>query len=142
MNHANVPRSVQGPPSMPRISCTVHHQPSAARISQRATRPTLVRTTAHAGITLARAAGTAACAEVLKRSGGPGELGVRQPGFPLVLDAKRVDLRPLRLGDGQIGSHRVEHLLEPDRPAGLNPERDDVLDLEVDRVADLHAVAD
>ena len=35
---------------------------------------------------------------------------------------------------------RVEHAVEPDRPAGLDAERHDVLDLEVDRVADADAV--
>src|SRR5690348_9990422 len=36
----------------------------------------------------------------------------------------------------------MEHALEPDGLAGLDSERHDVLDLEVDRLADAHTVPD
>ena len=53
--------------------------------------PSRVRAAAKAG---ARppAPGARSCAEAIKRSGGPRELGGRQPRLPLVLDAEGVDL--------------------------------------------------
>jgi hypothetical protein len=75
------------------------------------------------------------------RSGGPGELGRREPRLALVLDPKGVDPRAPRLGHREIGPNRVKHAGEPDGLAGLNAERHDVLDLEVDRVPDAHAMA-
>src|SRR3954447_18767786 len=75
-------------------------------------------------------------------SGGPGELRVRHAGFALVLDAVGADLRALRLRHGEVGRDRMEHAVELHGVAVLDAERDDVLDLEVDRVVDSHAVAD
>src|SRR5581483_10189077 len=76
------------------------------------------------------------------RSGGPAELGRRKAGLALVADAEGVDLRALRLRHGQLRPRGMEHPGEPDRLAVFDPEGDDVLDLEVDRAADPHAVAD
>src|SRR4051812_41125961 len=77
-----------------------------------------------------------------RRSRRPGELGRRQARLALVADPERVDPRPPRLADHELGPGRVEHPLQAHRLAGLDSERDDVLDLEVDRVADLDAVPD
>src|SRR6266550_2748787 len=75
-------------------------------------------------------------------SGGPGEVRVRHAGLALVLDAEGADLRTLRLCHGEVGRDRMEHAVELDGVTVLDAERDDVLDLEVDRVADADAVAD
>src|SRR4029078_11806017 len=80
--------------------------------------------------------GARSCAEAIKRSGGPRELGGRKRRLPLVLDAKSTDPRPRRRGGGQSRRNRVEHAVEAHRLPGLDPERNDVLDLEVDRVSD------
>src|SRR3954463_16470513 len=73
-------------------------------------------------------------------SGGPGEVRVRHAGFALVLDAVGADLRALRLRHGEVGRDRMEHAVELHGVAVLDAERDDVLDLEVDRASDSHAV--
>src|SRR3954454_17086505 len=73
-------------------------------------------------------------------SGGPGELGLPEAGLAFEGDAERVDPRSLRLRHRQVGPHRMEHPVEADRLTALHTERHDVLDLEVDRAADLHAV--
>src|SRR4051794_28929292 len=85
-NQPNVPRSVQGPSSMPRISSTVHHQLTAARAKRRAMSPSRARAAANAG---ARPAvpGERSSTDVIKRSGGPRERR-REAGLPLVLDAE------------------------------------------------------
>src|SRR3954454_226920 len=75
-NQPSVPRPVHGPSSMPLIRSPVDHQPTAATahstaMSQSCDRPAPMARTG---------------AAVLIRSGGPGELGCRQPRFPLVLD--------------------------------------------------------
>src|ERR1019366_10556088 len=54
---------------------------------------------------------------------------------PLVLDPKRIDLRARRMSHRQLGPSWMEDAGEPRRLAGLDPERYDVLDLEVDGVA-------
>src|SRR5262249_15315470 len=74
-------------------------------------------------------------------SGRPGELGRREPGLPLVGDAEGVNARPLRLRHREVRAAGVEHAVEADRPAGVDAEGDDVLDLEVDAAADTDAVA-
>src|SRR5580765_1370003 len=71
----------------------------------------------------------------------PRELGGRETGLALVLDPERVDLRAGRLSDRQVRRHRVEHALEPNRLTVLHTEGHDVLDLEIDRVANANAVA-
>src|SRR5207247_166599 len=93
-NQASVPRSVHGPPSMPRIRSTVHHQPTAARAKRSATSPSRARAAANAG---ASPVGPCAslCAEAITSLGGPRELGGGEPRLPFVLDAESVDLRPL-----------------------------------------------
>src|SRR4051812_19548064 len=123
---------------MPAISRTVHHQPTAASANSSPTRPRRTRTAAKAGARPSPAGRT--CAGALTGSRGPGELRRRQPGLPLVPDAERVDPRPLRLGHGQVRPGRVEHAVEADRGPVLLAERNDVLDLEVDDVADPDAV--
>src|SRR3954453_8733163 len=121
-NQPALPRFVHGPLSIPRIWSTVHHQPTAARPKSKPIRPSRCR------------------AARINRSGSPGEFRRREPRLPLVLDPEGVDARARRLGDRQVGSNRVEHALETHRFARLHTERDDVLDLEVDCIADAHGV--
>src|SRR4051812_9082628 len=134
-NQPSAPRPVQGPSSMPRIRSTVDHQPMPASTSSSATTHSRAREAANAG-----ASPTRSGADVITGLRGPGELGLRQPGLALVLDAERADLRALRLGHREVGAHRMEHAVEPDRLARLDAERHDVLDLEVDPVPNAHAV--
>src|ERR1700754_135433 len=123
-NHANDPRPVHGPASMPRIWPTVHHHPTPARTNSAATSPSCDRAAANAG-----AGPACGRAETATGSGRPGEAGLREPGPAVERDPERVDARALRLGHRQVRPHRVEHAVEPDGPAGLDAERDDVLDL-------------
>src|SRR5205807_662522 len=76
----------------------------------------------------------------LAGSGSPGELGRRETRLGLVLDAERVDVRSLRLGHCEVRADGMEHALESHRLSGLDAERHDVLDLEVDCVADANGV--
>src|SRR5438067_6635010 len=138
-NQPAVPRPVHGPLSIPRIWSAVHNQPMAARAKSRATRPNRARAAENAGASPLRA-GTRTCAGTVTRSGGPGEVGLRETGLALVLDAEGVDPRPFRLRHREVRADRVEHAVEPDRLAGLDAEGHDVLDLEVDAVADADAV--
>src|SRR5204862_6099584 len=112
----------------------------AASASRPATSPARERAAAHAGASPA-AAGRRSGAEAITGSGGPREARLRQPGLALVLDTERADARALRLRHREIGGDGVEHAVEPHRLPGLDAERHDVLDLEVDRVADADAVA-
>src|SRR5262249_58966215 len=112
-NHANVPRSVHGPPSMPFIQRAVSHQPTAASRNSSTTSPTRVRAAAHAGPGPARTGAAAACAEAVTDSGGPGELGRRQAGLALVRDAEGVDVRTLGPGDPQVPPGRAAHAVPP-----------------------------
>src|SRR5215467_7387361 len=73
-------------------------------------------------------------------SGGPGERGLGEAGLALIGDAESVDPGPLRLSHRQVRSNRMEHTLEADRLTGFHPERDDVLDIELNRVTDPNAV--
>src|SRR5512132_169953 len=138
-NQENAPRPVHGPSSIPRISPAVHHQPIAARATSSATRPRRMRTAASAGAS-PPPVGRPACAGALMASGGPGKLGCREAGLALVLNAERVDTRPLRLGHGEVRANGMEHPVESHRLAGFDAERHDVLDLEVDRAWDTDAV--
>src|SRR6478609_389846 len=140
-NQPAVPRPVHGPLSIPRISPAVHHQPMPARANSSATSPSRARAAAIAGPRPAPPV-TRSGAETIMPSGCPGELGLREPGLSLVLDAEGVDPRALCLRHRQVGRDRVEHAGESHRLTGLNAERHHVLDLEVDLVADAHAVAD
>src|SRR5262249_26865531 len=70
----------------------------------------------------------------------PAELRRREPGLPFVLDAERVDARTLRLGRGHRRADRMEDADETNRLGRFDAERHDVLDLEVDRIADTHAM--
>ena len=58
-----------------------------------------------------------------------------------VLDAERADVGPLRLGRPEFRPGGMEHPDNADRLAGFNAKRHDILDLEVHRVTDPHAVA-
>src|SRR5436309_13656282 len=131
-NQPSAPRSVPGPSSIPRIRSTVDHHASAARPKSRATSPIRARAAASAG--------PRPDAEAVTWSGRPGELRGREPALPFVLDPERVDPRARRLGDVELGAHRVEDPRDPRRLLGFLAERHDVLDLEVDRVADPDAV--
>src|SRR3954447_15659473 len=135
-NQPSAPSAVQGPSSIPLIRAPVDHHPIAAIAKRRATRPSCDRAARRAGASPASHSAVAA----ITRSGGPGELGLRQARLPLVLDPEGADARPLRLGHREIGADRMEHALEPHRLARLDAERDDVLDLEVDPVPDADAV--
>src|SRR5262245_27920006 len=137
MNHARVPSSVHGPPSMSCICRAVHHQPTAARTKSRAMSPSRARAAANAGASAALSAGSSAAA--ITSLGRPGELG-REPRLPFVLDSERADARALRFRRGELRADRMEDADELCGLARLDPERDDVLDLEVDRVADANAV--
>src|SRR5689334_18364818 len=105
-----------------------------------ATSPSRARAAANAGPR--PAPDTRSGAETIMSSGCPGELGGREPGLSLVLDPEGVDPRALCLRHRQVRCDRMEHAGEPHRLAGLDAERHHVLDLEVDHVADAHAVAD
>src|SRR5438093_2714028 len=107
-NQPNVPRSVHGPLSMPRMRSTIHHHPIAARTKSKATSPTRVRAAAKAGARPPRP-GTRSCAEAIKRSGSPRELGGRETALSLIFDAEGVDARACRLGDREVRRDRVEH---------------------------------
>src|ERR687889_2682709 len=137
-NQPSAPRLLHGPSSMPRIRSALHHHPAAARANRTRTSPSRTRTAAKAGPrSPARAR---PCAGARSASGCPGELGGRDTGLALVLDAEGVDPRAPCLGHRQVGRDRVAAAVEPDGPTGLRPERHDVLDLEVDHVTYAHAV--
>src|SRR5919109_2733043 len=72
--------------------------------------------------------------------GGPGELGCGEAGLALVFDTEGADARSGCLRHREVGADRMEDAGDPRRLAGLYAERHHVLDLELDRVADLHAV--
>src|SRR4051812_46599756 len=132
-NHPIVPRPVHGPSSIPRIRSAVHHQLTAASANSSATSPTRARVAANAGaIAVPRLGRSRACATAT--SGGPGEPRRRQPRLPFVLDAEGVDPGTRRFRDREIRRHRMEHAVEPNRLARLDPEGHDVLDFEVDHV--------
>src|SRR4051812_49159263 len=139
MNQPSAPRAVQGPSSMPRIRSIVHHQLALARTSRRTMRPSRARAAAKAGAKPAPPRGRS-CADAITGLSGPGELGRREPGLALVRYAEGVDLRAPRLGHRQVRPGGMEHAGEAHRLTRLDPERHDVLDLEVDRVADAHGV--
>src|SRR4051794_38595540 len=138
-NQPSPPSPAHGPWSMPRIWRAVHHQPTPAGANSAATSPSRTRTAANAGARPPAPLGRSG-AGALIGSGGPGELGGGQTGLALVLDAEGVDSRVPSLGHRQVRPDRVEHAVEPDRPSVLDPERHDVLDLEVDRIPDADAV--
>src|SRR4051812_36914912 len=122
---------------MPRISRTVQTQPTTATATRAATRPRRALAAAYAGARPPAARSPVDVIGLLRR---PGELRLGQSGPALVGDPERADAGPLGLGHREVGAHRVEHALEAHRLARLHAERDDVLDLEVDRVADADAV--
>src|SRR5262245_3421442 len=140
MNQPKLPSSVHGPMSMSCIWPAVHHHPAPARANSRATSARRARAAANAGARPPRS-GACGCAVTVKRSGGPRERG-RESRLSVVLDAERTDLRPRRLGGCELGANRVEDPCQARRLARLDAERHDVLDLEVDRVPDPHAVAE
>ena len=130
-NHVSVPSSVHGPPSMPCISSAVHSQPTAERPKRRATSPMRVRAAARAGAS----------------PGGPGAfLGRRDQALkrptrrvPTALSSSYSMPKALirdRVGGGcQLRGDGVEHARQASGLPGLDAERHDVLDLEVDRVS-------
>src|SRR4051794_23135098 len=101
MNQPKVPSADHGPLSIPLINRAVHNQPSAASPNRTTTSARWARAALNAGRmptpTLAGADWTP-----VMGSGGPGEVGLGEPGLPLVLDAEGVDPRPLRLGHRQV----------------------------------------
>src|SRR5689334_3104239 len=140
MNHPNAPSAVQGPSSMPCIRATVDHQPMPASARSSATSPSRARTAAAAGARPASPGTRSGDAASITGSRRPREAGLGKPGLGLVGDAEPIDLRALCLRHRQIGADGVEHPLEADGLAGLDTERHDVLDREVDGVADPDAV--
>src|SRR4051812_32871383 len=76
------------------------------------------------------------------RSAGPRELGrePRRPGLHGVVHAEGADPGALRPGQVHLGTGRVEDVDEPGRFPALAAERDDVLDLDLDRVTNLQTV--
>src|SRR4051794_18118 len=139
-NQPRSPRSVPGPASMPAMRSAVDHQPTPPSARSTATSPSRARTATNAGLSPSRSAREATAGSALT-SRGPGELRIRQTRLAFVLDAECVDSRALGFSHRQVRPHRMEHAVELDRLAALDAERDDVLDLEVDHVADPHAVA-
>src|SRR5206468_5885549 len=121
------------------IRFAVHHHPTAASAKSSATSPSRTRTATNAGTRLAP--GRRSCAAAITCSGGPGELGRRKPALALVLDPERVDPRARRFRHREVRRDRMGRALDADRLSGLDSEGNDVLDLEVDRVPDAHAVA-
>src|SRR4051812_8454154 len=117
-----------------------HPHPSAAAMNSTATSASRARMAAYSGSSPPVPAARGGWSTAVIGSGGPGELRFRQPGLALVSDAEGIDPSPFGLSHRQVRAHRMEHPVEADRLAGLDPERHDVLDLEVDRVADLHPV--
>src|SRR5579884_737831 len=109
-----------------------------ARVYRRPTSPSRGRTAASA---TRGPSGAVAGPATAMESGHPGELGLRQTGLSFVLDPEGVDAGALRLRHGQVRAHGVEHPGEADGLTRVDTERDDVLDLEVDGVADLDGVA-
>src|SRR4051812_5722216 len=77
----------------------------------------------------------------IKPSGGPSELGCRDPRLPFVLDPEGADLRTLGLGGVELRRSGMEYADEPDWFTRFDAEGNDVLDLEIDCVSDLDAVA-
>src|SRR5438876_2957040 len=132
----NEPSAVHGPASIPCIRPITHHQPAAARPKSSTTSPRRALAAAKAG--------ASPCDEAAAStgSGGPGEVRVRKARLALVLDAEGADLRAPCLRHRHVGCDRVEDAVERDRMVVLDAERDDVLDLEIDRVVDAYAVAD
>src|SRR5919197_5913763 len=72
--------------------------------------------------------------------GRPGELGRGEAGLAFELDAEGADPRSRRLRHREVRADRVEDAADPRRLAALDAERHHVFDLELDGVADLHAV--
>src|SRR4051794_12673829 len=124
---------------MPRMRSIVNHHARTARTRSNTTRPSRTRSAASAGPGPAAAPEPARSAAITG-SGSPGELRRRDARPALVLDPERVDVRPRRLGRIEFGRRRVEDPHEPDGLPGLDAERHDVLDLEVDRVTDADAM--
>src|SRR5437773_965851 len=66
----------------------------------------------------------------------PGELRPRERGLALVGDPEGIDVGPRHVRDGELRPRRVEDAGQDGRLARLDAEGHDVLDLEVDLVAD------
>src|SRR5215210_7544724 len=142
-NQPSAPSCVPGPSSIPAMRSAVDHHATAASASRRAISPSRARAAANAGARPrppARPASAARGEPAALTSRRPGEVRRRERGLALVLDPEGADVRAGRLGDRQLGAGGMEDAGEPRRLAGLHAEGDDVLDLEVDRVADPHAV--
>src|SRR4051812_9316889 len=137
-NQPSAPSAVPGPASIPLMRWAVDHHATTASAKSSAIRPRRARVAASAG---ARPRWSRWSRAKVLTSRRPREARVRERRPALVLDAERVDARPHRPRDRQLRAGRMEDPRQPRGLARLDPERDDVLDLEVDRVADRHAVA-
>src|SRR5687768_14962347 len=113
---------------------TVDHQARTARTKRSATRPKRARAAARAG------ASPRSCVDAITTSGGPGELGCREARPALEFDAEGIDPCMRRLRDGEVRPGGMVDASDTRRRSGLDAEGHDILDLEIDRVADLHAV--
>src|SRR5579863_9622591 len=101
-NQPTPPKALQGPLSMPRISCAVHHHPTPAPARSSATSPRRARIADGPAPTpglIVDAPWEATV--VIVESGRPGELRGGQTGLALVGDPEGVDLRPFGFSHGQ-----------------------------------------
>src|SRR4051794_6646305 len=136
-NQPRLPSLVHGPPSMPCISWAVPTQPMPATAKSAATSPNRARAAAYTGARPVSEPLPAATAITVRR---PRRTWTSTGPSCLIGDAERVDPRALRLGHRQVRPDRVEHAVEAHRFTGLHAERDDVLDVEGDRLTDADAV--
>src|SRR3954451_19145012 len=136
-NQPRAPSAVPGPSSIPAMRSAVDHHATAASANSSAISPSRARAAAKAGAS-PRPRMTSPAALT---SGGPGEVRRGERRLALVLDPERADAGARGARDRQLRAGRVEDAGELRGLARGRAERDDVLDLEVDRVADPHAVA-
>src|SRR5690349_4137681 len=125
---------------MPLMRCAVDHHATIASAKSSAMSPRRARAARYAGRRPVAPSERADDEATALTSGRPREARVREGRPAFVLDAEGVDARPCRLGDRQLRADRMEDPGQPRGLARLHPEGHDVLDLEVDRIADPDAV--
>ena len=125
---------------MPCIWSTVHHQPSAGEREEQRDEPEPgARGRERRGETRRRRepgrAPGRSCAQAAQENS-----DVESPVLPSYSMPKALIRERFASAIVRFDPTGMEHAVEPDRLAGLDAERHDVLDLEVDRVADADAV--